>query len=852
MLVTPTSGVTGQTFTYQVVYTDADNNAPTGGGYIRVIIPGEGTFNMNKLYAADVDYTDGCVYTYQYQFATNNTYSANFTCSDGYHVVTTNAITGPVVALAPPEENDWPFLTNLEATPAAGNSGTTYRFSVRYFDLDNDAPTVLTVTIRDPNGGNYTATMTATPPADTNYVDGRNYHHDNSTLDIIGVYWYRFTFNDSQHEIVSPWIIGPEVTPFFNLNPATLVLPANGSSRANGSATFTWNSLELPCGAVTYTWQLSSRKDFATIVTQNTSIAETATQTSYVQDLQMPAGKYYWRVRASFGGFTQDWSGIFEFTLTRNDFAPVLSNGFVNPTIGTSLDTFTFYVTYTDADNNAPSYVRVYINGTLHAMSKAYDDSVYSDGCIYTFSTASLVVAAYPYRFTFNCSDGTRLGSIGPFTGPTVAAPVNHAPVLVSPNVDPGTGHTGTTFTFLVTYIDIDGDAPSSITVTINSSAPYALSGTDAGDTDVTDGKIYGYSGTLPSFGTYQFRFNASDGSTAVATGWITGPVLVPFPPSLERAAGLYNYVQTPGYGFSWIDATGGTRLTALAGWDDLATQVTIPFSFPFYDYTNTQIYVCTNGYLSIPGYNAWSNPAFPTNAYNLVISPFWDDLRCANPSNIFTFSPDPSTFVVEWNNYYTLGGQLIGSFQVVLHESGDIVFNYQSTQYTAGGYTTGLNYGYNTAYYNAYTGLTPATTNFAILYRYPTVDASYKPTLVSPAGGATLTNGTRTFTWNSLSLPYNVNYTWQLSRYPDFSTILLENASIPEAGATTSLTRTINLGKGTYYWRVRATYGAWAKAWSDVRNFTINWNSVASTGGFIFRSVTSVSRVSMSISATP
>jgi len=64
----------------------------------------------------------------------------------------------------------------------------------------------------------------------------------------------------------------------------------------------------------------------------------------------------------------------------------------------------------------------------------------------------------------------------------------------------------------------------------------------------------------------------------------------------------------------------------------------------------------------------------------------------------------------------------LVGSFEVILYESGEIVFNYDYIDYVADGYTCGLNLGINTSYYNSYQGLTDLTDDFAIqfIYGYP------------------------------------------------------------------------------------------------------------------------------------
>jgi len=76
----------------------------------------------------------------------------------------------------------------------------------------------------------------------------------------------------------------------------------------------------------------------------------------------------------------------------------------------------------------------------------------------------------------------------------------------------------------------------------------------------------------------------------------------------------------------------------------------------------------------------------------------YWDDLQAE--SNIYAWITEERV-VIEYNDYHYLGGTELGTFQVVLHSSGVIEFNYLyiATAYSA---TVGLNYG-DGNYYNSY-----------------------------------------------------------------------------------------------------------------------------------------------------
>jgi len=99
------------------------------------------------------------------------------------------------------------------------------------------------------------------------------------------------------------------------------------------------------------------------------------------------------------------------------------------------------------------------------------------------------------------------------------------------------------------------------------------------------------------------------------------------------------------------------------------------------------------------------------------MIAPFWDDLRAENPCNIFVQNLT-NRIVIEWQNYRTLGGTLVGTFEIILFDSGDIIFNYDFLDY-ASSYTCGLNFGIDTRFFNPFTRLNTSMNDFSILFRY-------------------------------------------------------------------------------------------------------------------------------------
>ncbi len=130
---------------------------------------------------------------------------------------------------------------------------------------------------------------------------------------------------------------------------------------------------------------------------------------SYNYSFECWDGKYY--------NFTNTYFGI--NIVEANLLSPTLTNGQIYPNEGyANWTTFKFRVTYTDADNNAPSYVNVTINTTSYSMIKQNPlDTNYMDGCIFMLNTE---LDIGNYYFYFNSSDNTYNASTGPFSGPIV------------------------------------------------------------------------------------------------------------------------------------------------------------------------------------------------------------------------------------------------------------------------------------------------------------------------------------------------------------------------------------------------------------------------------------------------
>lgn len=117
-----------------------------------------------------------------------------------------------------------------------------------------------------------------------------------------------------------------------------------------------------------------------------------------------------------------DDEGVRLFPRTITNTAPALTSGSVSPENATDGVTFTFEVTYTDADNDAPFYpVRVYIDESSHDMTKI--SGTYASGALYRYTWSTAPTDNGSHTYYFEAGDRwvtTRLPSDGSYSGPNI------------------------------------------------------------------------------------------------------------------------------------------------------------------------------------------------------------------------------------------------------------------------------------------------------------------------------------------------------------------------------------------------------------------------------------------------
>jgi hypothetical protein len=151
-----------------------------------------------------------------------------------------------------------------------------------------------------------------------------------------------------------------------------------------------------------------------------------------------------------------------------------------------------------------------------------------------------------------------------------------------------------------------------------------------------------------------------------------------------------YSFTEAP---LSWIDATAGTD-TGLSGSSSgkKVGPIALPFSFKYYENTYTSVYIAASGYLAFTDSGSWISQSIipsPTSPNN-VVAPYWAPLtlNTEGPTARVYYTAGgvaPNRYlVVEWYQVKDYG--FFRTFEVLLYENGDIVFQYLPT--TGGGGT--------------------------------------------------------------------------------------------------------------------------------------------------------------------
>ncbi len=769
-------------FNFTVIYTDGDNNFPD---YVNVSINGM-SYPMQRQNPLEDTFTDGCLYTLS-TLLDIGYYSYEFECSDG----TTPASTGL-----------YPELIYADCFPTNGLH--------EFYKFDGN--------MTDSSG------------------NGNNGYDDGSFGYVPGLIDQAITFDG----VSTAYVTTPDQSSISNYTLCALFKAGSFVSNSylnspliDASATSSYRGPGMGVSASTirisyYNSYVAHNFAFTTGVWYYLAVTfdrQNNRITSYVNGTRVSETAVTFGAETSFNYFyfgreyahsimfngSIDEARIYNRVLTPDEIrwlmnpwnnrnAPSLVSS-ARPSLGNQSTMFNFTATYTDVDNGGPVRMQVFIDGMPYSMVKVnVSDMTYNDGCAY-LCTTFLPIGGHNY--SFSCYDGLFTRTTPTYTNISVVSTNVNVPYFTQAMVSPASGSNATVYDFSVIYHDRDNNFPVIINVTINSTT-YPMTIVNPLDVSVMDGAVY-HTTALLSHGYYQYRIQAFDGAFSNATYWMNGPESNPFYLSLNRTmffddfengaskwasiTGLWHLVDSstswpnmwvsPSHAMWYGQESGGTYGTGAANNGEI---VTVPFNMAnakraylgFYHYLDNYGITGDYGYVYIRnGTGGWS-------------------LLASYPN-----------YVIPWQRV-----------------------TYNISAYCGSGYTA-----VQLRFLFVANGDRDWARGWIIddVKVYTNEVQSYS--LTTPASGSAQWNGAKNFTWTCQEYYWGqVNFTWQVSNSSGFTTIVDQVTGIPRLSQTTMLTRLIDFPTGTYYWRIRPTYGIYFGNWSGVFSFVLTHNDAAPT----------------------
>ncbi|OYV02696.1 hypothetical protein CGW93_04235 [candidate division bacterium WOR-3 4484_18] len=499
--VTPDEGTPDTDFYYYLHYYDADGDAPS---VIKVYIDGEG--HDMELYSGSA--SNG---TYRYgphHFEPgSHSHSYYFYCEDGHggtdRLPSSGSYSGPTT-------NTYPELSSGDVTPDEGTTEDTFRYTVHYYDADGDAPDTKWVYI---DGSPHTMILYS--------GSASNGWYEYETTLGVGSHDYYFYFTDgyggSYRLPSSGTYPGPNVEQ-PNTDPELTdgyVTPDEGTPDTDFYYYVDYYDADGDTPSVIKVYIDGEGYDM-------TLYSDSASNGTYRYgphhfEPGSHSHSYYFYCEDGRGG-TDSLPETGSYSGPTTNTCPELTYPDVDPDEGTPDTDFYYSVHYYDADGDAPSVIKVYIDGEGHNMT-LYSGSA-SNGT-YRYGPHHFGPSSHSHSFNFYVSDGyceIRLPSSGSYSGPFINTP----PELSEGDVTPDEGTTEDTFRYTVHYYDADGDAPDTKWVYIDGS-PHTMSLYSG---SASNG-WYEYKTTL-GVGSHNYYFYFTDGyggsDTLPSTGTYSGP----------------------------------------------------------------------------------------------------------------------------------------------------------------------------------------------------------------------------------------------------------------------------------------------------------------------------------------
>jgi hypothetical protein len=188
----------------------------------------------------------------------------------------------------------------------------------------------------------------------------------------------------------------------------------------------------------------------------------------------------------------------------------------------------------------------------------------------------------------------------------------------------------------------------------------------------------------------------------------------------LNTNAARVNYTVTIGHPYTWINISSETEL--ILGEDDYADTF-LPFNFSFYDGIYEELTITTEGYITFSYKSVLTSGTIPSSHPHRqnIIAPFWTNLDGTSGK---IFVKNFSTYwVVAWEAFNHDNSSFAGTFESILYNNGNIVFNYKVLR-NVSSYACGLNYGDGNNF-SSYNQLSSDINDFSIKFSRTAIDSN-------------------------------------------------------------------------------------------------------------------------------
>lgn len=588
-----------------------------------------------------------------------------------------------------------------------------------------------------------------------------------------------------------------------------LISPTNGAKDLSTSVTLQWNAV---VGAKTYGVQISKESNFASLILDNTSVTTNSLQ---VNNLQVGV-TYFWRVRSSNEGGNSIFSASWTF-LTK-------ANSTTIPVTGISLSPATATLEISRSLQLSPLVLPT--NATNKTVTWSSSDpsiaTVSATGLVTAVKSGSARISAKTLEGNFTANSQITVPVINPAgiitgfnlvnadsdleIGPLTDGALLDINVLQGLNLN----FTAKTNPSAVGSVSIQLSGPSNSSITENVT-PYTLYGDKDGD----------YQGRKLGIGEYileaipfsEPNLGGTRG-TSLKIRFTIGPkVIVPAIPQLSSPADKSTGIATT-IKLTWAAISNADSYSLEVSKNpDFSSLVLNNNSLTTNEFTISGLEQDTPYYWRVRATNSAGTSPYSTvwtfRTIKPVLLPAVPSLLSpSNGAKDLSVSPSLQWTSVSGAKTYRVQISKESNFAILSLDNAAVTSN--SLQ--VNGLQDGATYYWRVSATNE-----SGSSSYSSVWSFQTKLALIPPTapvLTSPSNNATGLATTLKMTWNAVTIA--TGYTLEVSKNPDFSTLVIDNKTLTTNEFTVS-----GLEEDTsYYWRVRASNSAGNSPYSLVRTF--------------------------------